>query len=308
VVDSRQRLTSALVVVLVLLLPAAGVAEWRLEIHAPASLAGAAERIRRLDGRALESALARAGLALPPEARVTLLAEDDPRARSTPSWVVGLAFPPRDIAIFPARITSYPYDSLESVLRHEVAHLALDIAAEGRPLPRWFHEGVAISVDAGWRVTHQARLLFEVAREPAVGDVETLFVSDHQHETTRAYLLAAVLVADLRQRHGADLPGAVARRVAAGEPFERAFEIETGDTPDGAATRAWAAYVRWTTWIPALTSASALWLVILAVATAAFVARRRRRARIRRRWEEEERWQDDSPSSEVDRGEPDVRS
>jgi hypothetical protein len=117
-----------------------------------------------------------------------------------------------------------------------------------------------------------------------------------------------VLVADLRQRHGADLPGAVARRVAAGEPFERAFEIETGDTPDGAATRAWAAYVRWTTWIPALTSASALWLVILAVATAAFVARRRRRARIRRRWEEEERWQDDSPSSEVDRGEPDVRS
>lgn len=306
--DPRRRLGSALALVIALAVPATGAAEWRPEIQAPDSLVGAAERIRRLDASALQSALARAGLDLPPEVRVTLIAEDDPRARSTPAWVAGLAFPPRDIVVFPARITSYPYDSLESVLRHEVAHLALDIAAGGWPLPRWFHEGVAISVDAGWRLTHQARLLFEVAREPAVGDVETLFVSDAQHETARAYLLSAVLVADLRQRHGADLPGAVARRVAAGAPFERAFAIETGDTPDQAATRAWAAYLRWTTWVPALTSASALWLVILAVATAAFVARRRRRARIRRRWQEEERWQDETPSSEVDRGEPDAPS
>jgi len=305
VVDRRQHLASALALSFALVLPATSAAEWRLEIHAPDSLAGAAERIRRLDASALASALARAGLDPPSDVRVTLIAEDDARAKSTPSWIVGLALPPQDVVIFPARVASYPYDSLESVLRHEVAHLALDIAAAGRPVPRWFHEGVAISVDAGWGVTHQARLLFEVARGPAVVDVETLFVSDHQHETARAYLLAAVLVADLRQRHGAGLPGALARRVAAGEAFDRAFEIETGDTPDEAATRAWAAYVRWTNWIPAVTSASALWLVILAVATVAFAARRRRRARLRRQWEEEDRWRDDTTSSEVDRGGPD---
>lgn len=172
--------------------------------------------------------------------------------------------------------------------RHEIAHLALDLAAGQQPLPRWFHEGVAISVDAGWRLPHQTRLLFEIARGPAVGDVETLFGSDAQHETARAYLLAAVLVADLRERHGAALPGIIARRTATGVPFDRAFALETGDAPEAAAARAWAFYLRWTTWIPALTSASALWLVILVVAAAAFVARRRRRARIRRRWEEEE--------------------
>ena len=64
-----------------------------------------------------------------------------------PDWIAGLAFGDRDI--FPVRVLSYPYDSIESVVRHEVVHLALNARAGRGELPRWFHEGVATSVDAG---------------------------------------------------------------------------------------------------------------------------------------------------------------
>ncbi len=104
----------------------------------------------------------------------------------------------------------------------------------------------------------------------------------------RAYLLSALLVHHVRGRYGAAVPGAIARRVASGTPFDDAFRAETGVTPDQAADAAWAGYRRWTEWVPALTSPSAAWAVIVLLALIAFVAQRRRRIRRRRQWDEED--------------------
>lgn len=259
-----------------------------LTIDAPPHLAPAAERLRAIDREDLAAALGRAGLDVPPSAHVTLIAEDDPRARATPRWIVGRATGARDIVIFPARADRYPYDSLESVMRHELVHLALVLGARGRPLPRWFHEGVATSVESGWGMTDQVRLVFTALREPAIADVSRLFQSESQPDTTLAYLLAAALVDDLRQRHGPALPGRVVARVASGTPFPRAFQLETGESPDTAAARAWAVYRRWINWLPAVTSVSAVWALIVMLSFVAFAVRLRRRARQRRQWDEEE--------------------
>ena len=262
-----------------------------LVIDAPPSLAPAAARIRAIDQQRLGDSLARAGLEIPADIHVTLVDEGDPRARDAPRWIVAQAFGTRNILIFPARATGYPYDSLESVMQHEVVHLALNARAGGRPLPRWFHEGVATSVESGWGVTDQIRLLVASLRNPEIGDVSRLFQSDARSETTLAYLLVAVLLDDLRERHGATLPGRVAAHVSRGLAFERAFVLETGETPDAAAMRAWVAYRRWTNWLPTLTSGSALWGFTLLLACLAFIAVRRRRAQRRRVWDEEERYQ-----------------
>ena len=264
-----------------------------LSVDAPPSFARIARHIEAIDSEQLAEALARAGLNLPPRVHVTLLPEDDPRARATPRWVVGLALAPRDIVLFPARGISYPYDSTESVVRHEMVHLALAARAGRRALPRWFHEGVAVSVESGWSALDQMRLLIAIAGAPPIEEVESLFASSGGQQTTRAYLLAAALVDDLRQRHAATLPGAIAGRVGTGTVFERAFMLEVGETPGLAAARAWAGYWRWTNWIPAMTSASTLWLAILLVASLAFVVRRRRAARLRRQWADEDgEWPD----------------
>jgi hypothetical protein len=257
-------------------------------VDAPASLAAAAARVERTSLPQLREALTRAGLDVPADIRVTLLPEADPRVRAIPDWVVGFAAGERDVVIMPGRVLSYPYDSLESVVRHEVTHLALTARAGGHPLPRWFHEGVAVSVDAGWDTAARVRLLLALIGGPRIQQLTRLFESPSESDTRQAYLLAAVLVDDLRRRHGPGVPGAIAARVSTGVSFDEAFLLETSETPDRAAERAWAAYRRWTAWVPAVTSPSAAWTAILILACAAFIAQRRRRARRRRAWDEEE--------------------
>ena len=257
-------------------------------VNAPPSMASSASRIRSIDAGALAAALAGAGLEMPPAIRVTLVPNADADARTVPDWIAGLAFGDHDIVIFPERVLSYPYDSIESVLRHEVAHLALNARAGGGEVPRWFHEGVATSVDAGWRTAAQLQLLVTMLRRPDTAALTRLFVSESQTETHQAYLLSALLVDHVRERYGAAVPGAIARRVASGTPFDEAFRAETGVTPDRAADEAWAGYRRWTEWVPAVTSPSAAWVAIIVLALAAFAAQRRRRLRRRRQWDEED--------------------
>lgn len=291
---------SAVLAVVVLLGGASRLAAQRggieLAIEAPASLATVANHVRGVDRRRLDEALARAGLNVPPKIRVTLIPEDDARARNIPAWIVGMAVGTHDIAILPERIGAYPYDSLESVVWHEVVHLALAAQAAGHPLPRWFHEGVAMSVEKGWGVTSQLQLLVATASDPGLSDLSRLFNSETQPETASAYLLAVALVSDMRRRHGAAVPGAIVDRVAQGVPFADAFAQETGETPENAAERAWQVYRRWTSWLAILASASSIWLGIMTLAVVAFVVTRRRRRQRRQRWDEEQ----DAPPPVVD--------
>jgi hypothetical protein len=256
-----------------------------LTITAPPALAGLAARVEAVQAAPLADALAQAGLDLPPRVHVTLIDVDDPLTRQTPEWLAGQAFGDDEIVLFPARIGSYPHDSLESVVLHEVVHLALSARAGGRPLPRWFHEGVAMSVESGWGVGSQLRLLAAAARGPAIDDITTLFSSETGNDITTAYLLSAALVEDLRRRHGLTAPGAIAGRVGRGETFDAAFRAETGESVNEAAAHAWRVY-RGLRWLPVLTSPAALWAGILFLASVAFVVRLRRRRL--KRWEEDE--------------------
>jgi hypothetical protein len=263
-----------------------------LIVRAPPSLEPAVERLRQVDIRGTEDALRSAGLRPPDSVNVRLVPEGDPLATAALDWVVGRAFPDGTVVIFPSRVTRYPYDSLESVLRHEIIHLALFAAAGDQPLPRWYHEGVATSVEAGWSAADEVRLLLAALDGPTIADVGALFESDSQPGTSLAYRLAAALVDDLRQRKGADLPGRIVARVASGVPFDRAFAIETGDTPDAAAAHAWQTYRRWVNWVPAIAGGSAVWMLILALAGIAFIVQWRKRLLRRRELKEEDetRW------------------
>ena len=254
----------------------------------PSSDDAVASRIRAIKLSRLEADLGRVGLEMPPRLEVVLIPERDDRSRDVPSWIVGLALEPSSIVIFHERVLPYPYDSLESVFRHEVAHLALSARAGGAPLPRWLHEGVALSVDRGWDTAGQLQLLLEMAGNPATADLTKLFATGIEPDAAQAYRLSAALVADIERRHGKDVPGRIAVRVAAGTPFTEAFALETGDTPDQAAERAWHGYRRWAMWVSATTSEMAIWNVILALAIVAAIMQARRRARRRARWDETE--------------------
>jgi hypothetical protein len=300
--DRAGRTLHALIVLVLAVAVPAAAQELDFSVEAPAALEPASRRVRDIDRAALADALGRAGLPLPQQVRVLLVASDDPRALATPDWIVGRAAGTRDIVIFPERIGAYPYGSLESVVRHEIVHLALSTRARGAPLPRWFHEGVAVSVGSGWGARDEIRLLLAAFDRPSISQLRRLFTSDRHEETAQAYLLAGALVDEVRARHGSETPGSIAAEVASGLSFDAAFVKVTGERTDEVAARAWAGYRRLSRALPAVTSPSAVWVLVLGVAALAFAASLRRRRARRRQWEDEEarQWEDDGGDPHAD--------
>jgi hypothetical protein len=88
-----------------------------------------------------------------PRARVVIaIAPDERRFRewigpAAPEWGAAIAFPAQRTIIMQGRTAGSDAGDPRVVLRHEIAHLALDEALGDLP-PRWFHEGYA-SVAAG---------------------------------------------------------------------------------------------------------------------------------------------------------------
>lgn len=263
----------------------------RLEIEAPDTLMPAARRLNAINAQRLSHVYEFTGS--PPLAspiRVVLAAEDSPFARPAPDWASGYAVGQENlIVIFPARVLSYPYDSLEEVLVHEVVHILVAHAAQGRPVPRWFDEGLATTAADDWGVEDRMRLLWATLAQPHVSlaQIDLLFRQDAA-SARRAYVLAGAFVQDLLKTYGRQVPRRILTGVRDGIPFPEAFARVTMVTLEGAEASFWRRETRWTRWIPVLTSSAVLWAGITMLVFYAYRRQRKRAALIRRRWEHEE--------------------
>ncbi len=261
-----------------------------LEIDAPPALRAVAERVARFPLSGLAEAMRLAGLSDPgPPIDVVLVAEGSELARRTPSWISGFADPGRSLVVlFPERTRLYATASLEALLQHEVAHVLFSRAARGRPLPRWFNEGLALAAERTVGFEDRSRVAWTRIghREIPLSDLERLFTGGPA-ATRRAYAVAGALVQDLLDRHGEASAGRILARLGRGRPFPRAFEEATGEPLDAAVDRFWRRPV-WVRWVAFAGRPFYQWMVITALALCAIYAHRRRRAEQRRRWAEEE--------------------
>lgn len=262
-----------------------------LNVEAPDRLAAVAERVRAYDRSRLVTAMRLAGLDEPgPPIRVVLAAEGSPAGRAVPSWVAGYA---RGfdglVVLFPARALTYPDDSLEELLHHEICHVLIARSARHRPVPRWFNEGVAMAAGRAWTLGDSTRYAFEVLRRGRVrlSDLDPLFAGSGA-AAARAYAVAGAFVRDLAARHGPEVTGDILRRVGRGVPFSDAFRAATGTTLAAAEDAFWLRETLWRRWVPFLTSSVVLWIAVTLLALYAFKRRRDRDAALARRWEVEE--------------------
>lgn len=69
-------------------------------------------------------------------------------ATGMPKWVAGVANGARGEIAIAYHSPDGSRSDLASLLRHEMAHVALRRAVQGASMPRWFHEGVADSLGA----------------------------------------------------------------------------------------------------------------------------------------------------------------
>jgi hypothetical protein len=218
-----------------------------------------------------------------------LAAENSDLSRRVSPWIAGFAVGASNLVVlFPARSPSYPDDTLEDVLRHEVTHVLIWRASAGQPVPRWFNEGVAMAAERERGFRDQTQLLYSlvIGSATSLDELNRLF-SGGQNEQIRAYALAGALVHDVLQRYGPGVCGDVLRRVSRGIPFDSAFRDATGSTPAEIDSEFWRRQRMWTTWVPIITSSTIVWLAITLLALLAIYARRRKNRAIEKRWAEE---------------------
>lgn len=262
-----------------------------LDIEAPPEFAAVRTRLHSLDPKRLAGILQLVGISeAGPVIRVVLASESSAWARQTSPWTAGFALGASgEVVIFPARSPGYPHNSLEDVLRHEVAHVLIARAAAGQPVPRWFNEGLAMAAERAWGFEDQTRVLYQLVLGPRTSliEIDRLFIADRRSQA-RAYALSGAFIRDLLRQHGPAAPGEVLARVRRGVPFDVAFADAVGLKLSDAESDFWRRQRIWTTWVPIVTSSAALWLVVTFIAIFAIRRRRQKDAEIRNKWDQEE--------------------
>ena len=222
--------------------------------------------------------------------RVVLAPEDSDLARATSPWIAGFAQAATGtVVLFPSRSVRYPHDSLEAVLRHEVAHILIGRAAGGRAVPRWFNEGLAVVAERAWGFEDRWKLAWALTSGDRVrmDEVNDLFQAGSSG-AGRAYVLSSAFVRHVMETHGAAVPSRILTAVATGVAFDAAFEQATGGSLAGAERSFHAELTSWNRRVPFLTSPFVLWMIVALLALFAIYISRRRRAERRRKWTEEE--------------------
>jgi hypothetical protein len=262
-----------------------------LRIEAPPELVAFRTRLDSIDPKIFAGILQFIGIKdAGPPIRVILASETSDWARQTQPWTAGFAVGAADlVVIFPARTPGYPDNSLEDVLRHEVAHVLVARAAAGQPVPRWFNEGLAMASEGSWGLEDQTRVLYELVLGPRITltEINRLFLADRRGQE-RAYALSGAFIRDLLRQHGSAAPAKILDQVRRGVPFDVAFSDGTGRSLSGAESEFWRRQRIWTTWVPIVTSSATLWLLVTFIALLAIRRRRQKDAEIRDRWDQEE--------------------
>jgi len=262
-----------------------------LVVEAPGGLEAVADEVRALGREDFTGTLLITGLmGFTAPIRVVLAPEDSAVARQTPDWVSGFADGgSRTIVLFPERVSRYPDDSLRTLLHHEVTHVLVSEAAGGRPVPRWFNEGVATVAAREWGIEDRARYAAAVVgRGPRTTEALDQGFAEGGRRAARSYALSGAFVRWLRVEHGEPVPARILERLRRGMPFDEAFVRATGESLERAEYRFFVREALWHTWVPFLTSSGVLWAAITALALIAIRRRRTKSAAMRDRWDAEE--------------------
>ncbi len=234
----------------------------------------------------------RVSVARTPGEMATLAPHDAPY----PDYAAGVAYPEIGLVLLTVKpVHPNSNHELNEVFRHELAHVALEDAVGGRPVPRWFNEGFAVLASGEtsyvrlqtlWTATVSDTLL-------TLPQMERSFPAD-ENEASIAYAQAADIVRFLVRREEQHRFRGLISRMREGETMDAALLNSYGE--DSSALEAeWREEVakRYTFW-PVLFSGTVIWAGTLGLFVLGWRKRRRKAAATLARWQREEAAEDEA--------------
>jgi hypothetical protein len=202
------------------------------------------------------------------------------KATNMPVWVSGVAHPPSGVIAISMHDPDGSRSDLDTLLQHELVHVALYRATNGAELPRWFHEGVAESFANEISLLRAEALAGAVfgGGVPDIDRLETYFHGDSRQANV-AYAAARDFATWLRYH---DPESAEFRQLLSqlhnGRPFEQAFVDAYGvNLAELDSTWRSGLFGRFM-WFPLLGSGELPFLLIGPIVVVAWIRRRRRLA------------------------------
>jgi hypothetical protein len=182
---------------------------------------------------------------------------------------------------------------LDEVFRHELAHVALEDAVQGKHVPVWFNEGLAISL-SGELAMARTKTLWSATLSGTLiplSDLDRSFPRDN-FEVSIAYAESADFMRFLARKSDRLRFAAMVDRVREGQPFDRAITESYGADLRRLEFEWRSDLERRFSVIPVLTGGGLVWVLVIGALVAAYVRRRARTRRILAQWAQEEAIED----------------
>ncbi len=148
-----------------------------------------------------------------------------------PDWGAGCAFPERGVIVLrdPAAVPD-PL-RMEDVVAHEIAHVAAGRVLGEVRVPRWFHEGVAMTLAGEWRLPGSPGLAASAASGELIplGELAEAFPA-HSSDAMLAYSESFYAVRFLMEEAGGATPAELLHGVASSGTFEQGLQALCGRT------------------------------------------------------------------------------
>lgn len=217
-----------------------------------------------------------------------------PRDAPPPSYASGVAYHGLHLVLL-SMMAPRGADAvdLDEVFRHELTHVAIEDALQGRHVPVWFNEGLAISFSHE-RALARSHTLWSATLSGTLiplSELDRHFPRD-DFEVNIAYAESADFMRFLDRKSDRLRFRSMIGRLREGQTFDRAINDAYGSDLHRLEFEWRSDLEHRFSVIPILTGGGLIWVLVIVALVAAYVRRRRQSKAILARWEREEALED----------------